>query len=142
MRLDGNDGRRSIGTLLRDLVEESVTLVREEVHLAKIEVARAFDGIGHGVIFTALGAVFGLLGAMALIVGLVLLVGDQWLPADRYWLASLIVMAITIALATWLAKRGMALLSPAALAPRQTVSTLKEDQEWLKRRLTSGGISS
>ena len=135
--LDGTDGRRSIGTLLRQLVEESVTLVREEVHLAKLEISRALEGIGRGTLFTAVGAVFVLLGALALVVGLVLLVGDQWLPADRYWLAALFFMVITAALAMWLAKRGLALLSPSTLAPRETVTTLKEDKEWLKQRLTS-----
>jgi uncharacterized membrane protein YqjE len=142
MSLDGTNGRRSIGTLLRELVEESVTLVREEVHLAKLEVSRAISGIGRGTLFTSVGAVFMLLGTLALLIGLVLLVGDQWLPADRYWLAALLIMVITGALAMWLAKRGLALLSPSQLAPRETVTTLKEDKEWLKQRLTSGATSS
>ena len=142
MQLDGMNGRRSIGTLLRQLVEESVTLVREEVHLAKLEVSRAVDGIGQGTLFTSIGAVFVVLGSLALLVGLVLLVGDQWLPADRYWLAALLILLITGALAWWLARRGLALLSPSTLAPRETVTTLTEDKEWLKQRLTSGATSN
>jgi uncharacterized membrane protein YqjE len=141
MSLDGNNGRRSIGTLLRELVEESVTLVREEVHLAKLEVTRALTGIGTGTAFTAIGAVFVVLGALALVAGLVLLAGDQWIPADRYWLAALLIMVITGALAMWFAKRGLALVSPSQLAPRETVTTLKEDKEWLKQRLTSDATS-
>jgi hypothetical protein len=94
MALD-NDGRRSIGGLLRELAEGSATLV-----------------------------------------------GDQWLPRDLYWLAALILLAITGGLAGWFAKRGMALLSPSQLAPNETVTTLKEDKEWLKQRLTSGATSN
>jgi hypothetical protein len=67
-------------------------------------------------------------------------VGDQWLR-DHYWLAAVIVTAITAAVAYWLAKRGMALLSPSKLAPDQTVATLKEDKEWLRQQLTSGATS-
>jgi uncharacterized membrane protein YqjE len=142
MSLDGNNGRRSIGTLLRDLVEESVSLVRDEVHLAKLEVTRAVAGIGRGTAYTAIGAVFVVLGVLALVVGLVLLAGDQWIPADRYWLAAMLVMVITGVLTMWFARRGLALLSPSHLAPRETVTTLKEDKEWLKQRLTSDATSN
>jgi uncharacterized membrane protein YqjE len=142
MPLDGQDGRRSIGTLLRDLAEGSTTLVRDEVKLAKIELGQAAAGIGKGTGLVATGAVLGLLGTFALLTGIVLLIGDQWLPKDLYWVAALIVLVIAGGIAAWLAKRGMALLSPRALAPQQTVTTLQEDKEWLKRRLTSGATSS
>ena len=142
MTLDGRDGRRSIGALLRDLAEGSATLVRDEVRLAKIELGGAVTGIGKGTAFVAMGAVLALLGGLAVVAGIVLLVGDQWLPADRYWLAALILLVITGAIAAWFAKRGMALLAPSQLAPNETVTTLKEDKEWLKQRLKSGATSS
>lgn len=141
MPLDGANGRRSIGMLLRDLAEGSATLVREEVRLAKMEITRAAAGIGKGTAFVALGAVFAVLGALALFVGLVLLIGDQWLPADLYWLAALIVLVGSGVVAAVLAKRGLSLMSPSQLTPDETVTTLKEDKEWLKQRLTSGATS-
>ena len=139
---DGHDGRRGIGTLLHELVEESTTLVHDEIRLAKIEVGQMATGISVGSALVATGAVLALLGTLALLTGIVLLVGDQWLPADLYWLAALLVLAITGGLAAWLAKRGTSLLSPSELAPKETVTTLKEDKEWLKRQLTSGATSS
>ncbi|MDB4874249.1 MAG: hypothetical protein JWM41_695 [Gemmatimonadetes bacterium] len=142
MSLDGREGRRGIGILLRELAEGSAMLVRDEVRLAKVEVAGAVAGIGVGTAFVAMGAVFALLGGLALLAGIALLIGDQWLPADRYWLAALILLVITGATAAWLAKRGMAQLAPSRLAPTETVTTLKEDKEWLKQRLTSGATSS
>ena len=142
MALDGRDGRRGIGTLLRDLAEGSATLVRDEVRLAKIEIGDIVAGIGRGTVFVAGGAVFLLLGGLSLIAGIVLLIGDQWLPADLYWVAALVVLVITGGLAAWLAKRGMALLSPSQLAPNETVTTIQEDKEWLKQRLTSGATSN
>jgi len=116
--------------------------VRDEFKLAKIEISEMATGIGKGTGLVATGAVLALLGTLALLTGMVLLVGDQWLPADLYWLAALLVLAITGGLAAWLAKRGMSLLSPSELAPDETVTTLREDKEWLKRRLTSGATSS
>jgi hypothetical protein len=137
MSLDGRDGRRSIGSLLRELAEGSTTLVRDEVRLAKIELGQAAAGIGKGTAFVASGAVLGLLGTLALLTGIVLLIGDQWLPKDLYWVAALLVLVITGGLAAWFAKRGMGLLAPSQLAPTETALTLQEDKEWLKRRLTS-----
>src|SRR3954464_11977960 len=98
MAIDGrgnHDGRRSIGTLLRELAEGSATLVREEVRLAKIEIGQAVAGIGKGTAVVAMGAVFALLGVLSLLTSLVLLIGDQWLPKDLYWVAALVVLVIT-----------------------------------------------
>jgi hypothetical protein len=142
MASDGNDGRRGIGALLRDLADGSVKLVRDEITLARTEMGGVATGIGTGTAFVAMGAVLALLGTLALVSGLVMLIGDQWLPADLYWLAALILLVITGVLAAMFAKHGMALLSPAKLAPNETLTTLKEDKEWLKQRLTSGETSS
>jgi drug/metabolite transporter (DMT)-like permease len=142
MAVDTSDGRRSIGALLRDLAEGSATLVRDEVRLARLEIGGVAVGIGKGTAWLATAAVLGLLGTLCLITGIVLLIGDQWLPADLYWVAALILLVITGGLAAWFAKRGMALLSPSQLAPHETVTTLKEDKEWLKQQLRSGATSN
>ena len=130
------DGRRGIGALLRDLVEGSADLVRGEVRLARIELGTAAGGAGRGIAFFAVGGVLLLLGTLAAFTGVILLVGDQWLPRDLYWLAALLVALIAGGLAAWLASRGRKALSPSALAPKETVASLKEDKEWLKQRLT------
>ena len=144
MALDGRDGsaRRGIGALLRDLAEGSAAFVRGEAKLATLEVGAAAAGIGKGTAFVATGAVFALLGGLSLLTGVILLIGDQWLPADLYWLAALIVLVIAGAIAVYFVRRGLALLSPSQLAPDETMTTLKEDKEWLKQRLTSGATSS
>jgi len=142
MTFDGRNGRRGLGTLLRDLAEGSAELVRGEAMLAKIEVAEIAAGIGKGTAFVATGAALALLGALSLLAGVVLLIGDQWLPADQYWLGALVVLLIAGMIGIVLARRGLSLLSPSQLAPTETVTTLKEDKEWLKQRLTSGATSS
>jgi hypothetical protein len=137
-----NDGRRGLGALLRDLAEGSAELVRREVHLARLELSTAVTVAGRGTGFVAVGGVLLLLGTLATFTGIVLLIGDQWLPRDLYWVAGLLFALITGGVAAWLAQRGRSMLSPAALAPHETVATLKEDKEWLKHPLTSGATSS
>jgi hypothetical protein len=130
-----------LGALLRELAEGSASLIRQEVHLARLEVADMLRSVTGGVVLIVGGAIMVLLGGLALLTGLILLGGDQWLR-DRYWLAALIVFAISGALALVFKSSGMARLSPKRLAPEQTVATLKEDTAWLKQRLTSGATSS
>jgi uncharacterized membrane protein YqjE len=141
MSADGKNGRRPIGTLFRELVDESAALVRGEVRLATMELARSASAIGRGVALVAMGSVLGIFGGLALLVGLILLLGDQWVPADRYWLGALIVFVITGAVAAVLAIRGRARLSASHIAPIDTAATLKENASWVKQQLTSGATS-
>jgi hypothetical protein len=124
-----------IGTLLKELAEGSGELVRHEVRLARLEATDLVRGIGIGTASVAVGGVLALLGTLALLAGLIMLIGDQWLK-DRYWLAALIVTLIAGGVAAFYAWRGKQRLSPARLVPNQTVATLKEDVEWLKRQRT------
>ena len=142
MAADTTDSRRGIGALLRDLAEGSSRLVGGEIRLARLELGAAASAAGRGTGFIAVGGVMLLLGVLAFFTGIILLIGDQWLPHDLYWLAALLVALIAGGLAAWLALRGRDALSPSALAPHETVATLKEDTEWLKQRLTSGATSS
>jgi uncharacterized membrane protein YqjE len=125
------NGRRQFGALLRDLAEGGVSLVRNEIRLARVETFEAMNGIGRGAALVASAAVLALLGGLAFLAGVILLVGDQWLPRDLYWLAALIVVVLTGALAAMFAKRGLALLTPAQLAPEETVATIRQTKEEL-----------
>lgn len=131
-----------IARLLHGLAEETLDLVKSELRLTRMEVRRAIEGIGLGTAFLAIGSVLGMLGTLSLLAGLVLLVGDQWLPQDRYWLAALIVLVVTAVAGLVIAKRGLALVAPPKVLPVETAKTLKEDTQWLKRQLTSSATSS
>jgi hypothetical protein len=126
---------RGLASLLKELAEGSGELIRQEFRLAGTEARALARGLGVGTAEVAAGAMLALLGTLALIAGLILLVGDQWLR-DRYWLAALIVTLVAGVVGAFFAKRGLALLSPHALVPDQTVATLKEDKEWLSQLRT------
>jgi drug/metabolite transporter (DMT)-like permease len=136
MAVARNDGR-GVGALVRDLADGSAALVRGETRIARMEVGEVVRGVATGTALIAIGGVLALLGGLSLLAGIILLIGDQWLPRDLYWVAALIVVAVTGGIALFFARRGLSLLSPSALAPNETVETLKEDKEWLKQRMTS-----
>lgn len=126
---------RGLGALIKDLADGGADLVRHEARLAKVEASDLLRHLGIGTAEVAVGGVLALLGGLAFIAGIVLLAGDQWLR-DRYWLAALVVTLLAAGVGAYLARRGLALLSPRRLAPDQTVATLKEDKEWLNRLRT------
>jgi Putative Actinobacterial Holin-X, holin superfamily III len=136
----GREDGRGIGSLLRDLADGGAALIRQELRLARTEVTAMVRAIGVGTALTSAGAVLALLGTFAVFTGLIMLAGDQWLR-DRYWLAALIGAVIAGGIAGWMARRGASHLSPRRLLPDETVATLKEDKEWLKRQLKSGATS-
>ena len=133
------NGRRSLATLVRELAEESVELMRSEVRLARVEAADGAQAIARGTALVAGAAVLLLLGSLAALTGVILLIGDQWLPRDRYWLAALIVTLITGAITAWFVKQGLAQLSPRQLVPDETLSTIRETKHELVAAVRRGG---
>ena len=142
MGVHAGDGQLpSLGGLLKDLAEGSTQLVRQEVRLARLELAELVSSLAKGSVSVVVGGILILLGGLVLLIGLILLGGDQWLR-DRYWLAALILFVVSGGLALTFARLGASMLEPRQLVPDNTVETLKEDSVWLKRQLTSGVTSS
>jgi uncharacterized membrane protein YqjE len=136
MRPDApREADRPIGELLKELGDEISTLVRQEIALAKVEIAEktkpavASAGMFGGTALLGLGA-FGALTAF-----LIALIA-MWVPV---WASALIVTVVYGAVAFVLAQTGKKKLHEAApLVPEQTAQTVKEDIEWAKTRAKSG----
>ena len=133
MRSEEN-GDRGFGALLTALARDGTRLARHEIRLVRLEAGARARRYGGGTLMIAAGVALGTIGLVTAFIGIVLLPGDQWLR-DRYWLAALIVTVVTALVAAWCARRGAAFLSPARLVPDETVETLKEDSEWVRRQL-------
>jgi MFS family permease len=132
---NGQDLReRPLPELVKQLADQTSTLMRQEVDLAKAEVAQKGAQFGKGAGLIGAAAVVGLLGAGAITAFLILLL-DGALPN---WLSALIVGVVLVAIAGVLALQGRNRIRAAAPAvPEQTVETLKEDVEWAKTRTGS-----
>ena len=127
---------QSTGDLVKQLTQQVSTLVRQEVELAKAEVAQKGQQAGKGAGFLGAAAVIGLLAAGALTAFLIMLL-DGALPN---WLSALIVAVVFGAIAAILALQGRNRIRAATPAvPEQTVETVKEDVEWAKTRKSSAG---
>jgi hypothetical protein len=131
----GDDLReRPLGELLRMLSQETTTLVKQELELAKAEVQQKGKQAGVGAGFLGGAGIAGLLALGALTACLILALANV-MPD---WLAALIVAVLWGAVAAVLALRGRDKVKDAAPpVPEQTAETLKEDVEWAKTRMRS-----
>ena len=132
---DGTDLReRPIGEVARDLTRDLSLLVRQEVELAKSEMAEKGRTAAPGLGMIGGAGVVGLMAAGALTAFAVLVLAT-FLPE---WLAALIVGLVLAAVAYVLVMQGKERVKEAGPpVPEQTIETVKEDVEWAKTRATS-----
>ena len=125
--MQGRDDR-SLGELFAELAQETTTLVRHEVNLAKVEMTEKASRAGKHVGFLAAGGAVAYAGLLAIIAGVVFLL-NAVMPL---WLAALLVGLVVAVVGYLLVRRGLDALKREDFAPRQTMETLKEDQQWAK----------
>jgi hypothetical protein len=132
----GNELReRPIGDLLKQLAEETSTLVRKELELARAEVTEKGREAGLGVGMFGGAGVAGLLALGSLTAFLIALLAT----AMEVWLAALIVTVVWAAVAGALALMGRHKVQEATPPAPQTVETIKEDVQWAKTQRPSAG---
>ena len=137
--VDNNDGpalkERSIGELLTQLSQETTTLVRQELELAKAELTEKGKEAGKGAGMFGGAGLLGLLAAGALTACFIAAL-DTAMPL---WLAALIVAVVYGAVAGVLALQGRNRVKRATPpVPEQTIDSTKEDVAWAKTRARSG----
>src|SRR3954469_19115837 len=93
-----------LGDLFRQLAQDSATLVRQEVALAKAELRENVKSVARDAAKIAVGAVVAAVGALVLVAFLVLLLGDA---VGRYWAGALIVGVLMVAIGAFLAMGAM-----------------------------------
>jgi len=127
---------QSLPELMKTLAQQTSTLVKQELDLAKAELRQKGKKAGIGVGMFGAAGVVGLLALGALTACFILALAEVMHAA----LAALLVAVVYGAIAGVLALTGKERVQEAAPpVPEQTVETVKEDVEWLKNRKTSAG---
>ena len=122
---------RPLAELLRDLSDQTSTLVRKEIELAKVELTSKGKRAGAGAgMFGGAGALgFYALGAFT--AGLIILLGTAIAP----WLAAIVVALVYALVAGVLALTGKKQVERATPPlPEQATESVKEDVQWTKAR--------
>ena len=126
---------RSIAELLKQLSDQTTTLARQEVDLAKAELAAKGKQAGLGAGMFGGATIFGLYALGSLTACVILALAT----AMSGWLAALIVAAVYGVIAGGLALAGKSKVEKSVPpVPEQTFETVKEDVELTKARAKEG----
>ena len=126
---------RPLADLVRRLSDQTETLVRQELELAKAELTEKGKAAGIGAGMFGAAGIVGLYALGALTAAAVLALS----LAVTGWLAALIVAAVYAAVAGVLALSGKRKVQQGVPpVPEQTVQTIKEDVELAKQRAQEG----
>ena len=126
---------RPIGDLLKQLSEDTATLVRKEVELARAEVTQKGKQAGIGAGMFGGAGIAGLLALGSLTACLIAVLATGM----EVWIAALIVTVVWTAIAGVLALLGKGRVQEATPPVEQTIETIKEDVQWAKTQKPSAG---
>ncbi len=135
-----DDRSESFAQLLKDLRDETTLLMRQEIALAKTEmmekivrILRNFGYVIAGVVVLFVGLIFLLQSATA---GAALGLVAAGLEQQAIWLAPLIIGLVVAIAGAVAAKKGLATLKRESLVPEKTVSSLKQDKQWIQNKVS------
>ena len=122
----------SLGQLLNELTGDMSTLARQELELAKAETMQKVSRATRSVIMMVAGGLLAYAGLIALVIAAAIALGSL-MP---YWLSSLIVGLVVVAIGAVLIISGRSRLTNISLVPQNTVETLKQDARWAKEQIS------
>lgn len=122
---------RPLGDLFGDLATDMSNLVRQEVTLAKVELAQKAKYLGRNVGYLVIGGAVAYAALLAIIAGIIMLLAK--VVPD--WGSALIVGAVVGGIGWLLVGKAIMALQQADLTPHETVETLKEDATWMKQQI-------
>lgn len=124
---------RSLGQLIAELSRDMTALVRQEVEIARTEIAQKAFQAGKDVGFLAAGGAIAYAGLLAIVAAMIIMLRKAGVP---WWLSALVMGSMLAGLGSFLVFKGLSELKQTDLAPRETIEMLKEDKEWAKEQLS------
>ena len=125
----------TIGGLIRGILHDLQTLVKEEIALARVEIREQAGKARAAAMSFGIAAGALMLGAAFLLIAVAM--GIAELANWPVW-AGFLVVALLLSIIGFIAlASGRKQLRTFTAVPEQTVTTLKENSEWIAKRLSS-----
>jgi hypothetical protein len=130
----------TIAELLKDLREEGVLLLREEITLAKKEISEKISSTALNVTYVAGGALVAYCAITFLLLAISSLISHQLLANGvsigwAIFFGLLIVGLVIGAISVVMIVKGVETLKKLSFVPEKTVETLKEDKKWAQNKI-------
>ena len=135
----GTRDERGLADLLKDLRDETTTLLRQEVALAKTEISEKGSRVGRNVASLAVGGLVAYAGLMFILLaasyGIDSALRAAGLDADiTRWLGPLAVGVVVAIIGYTMVQKAISTLKRESIVPEQTVASVKENTQWVKQR--------
>ncbi len=132
----------SITALVRELRDASLSLVRQELLLARTELSEKAACVGRNTGYLAIGGTVAYLGVTFVLLGLAagmfsifVAAGMDWGVA--IWLAPLAIGLVCGVIGAVLVTKALATFRKESLVPQKTITSLQETKEWAQRKMQS-----
>lgn len=145
-RLPVQEGRsvrdgRGITDLLKELRDETTTLLKQEIALVKTEVTEKTALLSRNGAYLAAGASVAYMGALCILAGVCVLLAWGLMAAGLNtmlsWFLSPLVIGVVVAVIGYgLVQKAVSTLKHESLVPERTVQSLKEDKEWVQHKVS------
>lgn len=122
---------RPLASLFGELSQETMSLFRKEIQLARSELTDKARQAGRGAAEIAAGAVLLLVALGALAAAAILGLSQVVQP----WLAALIVGGVLALVGGIVVASGLSNVRTGNLAPRRTMDSLRDNTRWAKEQL-------
>ena len=133
--------QRSLIDLLRELRDETATLIRQEVELVRVETTENAKRTARNIGYLALGGIIGFAGFMFLLwsltLGMMVAMTEGGASQNvALWVAPLITGLLVGGLAAGFIAKALATLKDEPMQPEETLETMKENKQWLTEKLS------
>jgi uncharacterized membrane protein YqjE len=127
--------QESIRSILRSVLMDLRTLIREEIEMARVEFREKAGRARGAALSFGIAAVALAFGATFLLIAIATAIADvfDW----PVWAGFVIVAALMSLVGLVTITSGRKQLQQLQAVPEETVSTLKENSEWIAKRLSS-----
>jgi alpha-D-ribose 1-methylphosphonate 5-triphosphate synthase subunit PhnH len=121
---------RSVAELFTDLSQQLSTLFRQEALLARTEITQRLQAFAKDAVVIGVGAALGLAALMAATAAIVLLLVQLNITP---WIAATLTAVLLAIVAGVLVQARLSAMRKRTVAPVETVESIKETAQWIKK---------
>ncbi|HEU5078890.1 MAG TPA: phage holin family protein [Opitutaceae bacterium] len=130
----------SIPSLLRDLRNETTTLLQQEVALAKAEMADKISRMLGNAVQLAVGGFVAYAGGIIVLLGIADLVASLLIraglePTTSTWISRALIGLIVAITGVIMLSKAKKLMSADDLVPEKTIDTMQDNKEWAEQKI-------
>lgn len=132
--------RRSLGTLIRDLRDETTILLRQEVSLAKAEMNEKVSRVSRNAVAAIVGGAIAFAGFILLLfaggAGLAIGLEEAGVAEETAaWLGPLIVGIVVAIIGYVMFQKGLSTIRRTSMMPDKTIESMQRNKEWMKEKM-------